>query len=525
MADYDAIVIGSGHNALATALYLARVGWRVLVVEQAREIGGAVRSAEVTLPGFTHDLFATNVGMFAASPVHRDFKPDFDRAGLKFLTNPYPYASAYSGGRALRVYADRERTEREIAAHSSEDLAGWRAIVGLFARTAPHVLPLFFTALPSGAALRQAARILSAGPGDALALWRILRATPRAFADRLFRTPESKGLLVPWAYHMDYGPDVAGGAVFAFVAGLSGHMRGLYVAEGGAGRIVQAMRTVLEISGGVVRTGAAATRIVVEQGRAIGVELAGGETVRARRAVIAGVSPHSLFGGLVREEHWPARFLRRASRYRYGPATFVVHLALDRKLEWRAAADLAEFNYVHLCATTDEIERTHADSLAGLLPARPLLVVSQTTPVDPSRAPPGRHIARIHVRTVPFAIKGDAAGTIAARDWPGAAEAYADRLLDLLAEHAPNVRQALLARHVVTPVEIARDNANLVAGDCVSGSHHLDQNYWRRPLRGWSRYAMPIRGLYMVGAATWPGGGVHGGSGYLLAQRLLARAA
>jgi phytoene dehydrogenase-like protein len=224
----------------------------------------------------------------------------------------------------------------------------------------------------------------------------------------------------------------------------------------------------------------------------------------------------------VADEHLPAKFRRRIGAFRYGPATFVVHLALDRKLEWRAAEDLSDFNYVHLCGLTEDVAATYADSVAGRLPARPVLVVSQTTAVDPTRAPPGKHVARIHVRTVPSVIAGDAAGTIAARDWAGAAEPFADRLLDLLSAQAPNLRQALLARHIVTPPDIEADNPNLVGGDCVSGSHHLDQNFLCRPVRGWSRYATPIRDLYMTGASTWPGGGVHGASGFLLARRLLA---
>ena len=520
MADFDAVIVGAGHNALVCALYLAKAGRRVLVLERAAEIGGALRSAELTLPGFIHDLYATNVGQFAVSPAYRDFAPEFAQAGLEFLSNPYPYATAFEGGKVLRVYKDPARTEREIAAHSVADAAAWCELVALFKRTAPYFLPLFFTALPSGAAALQAAKLIGASPRGAWELRRVLDDTPRAFVDRRFVTPEVKALLVPWAYHMDLGPDVRGGATFAFVAGLSGHLRGLSIAKGGAGAITAALRRIVLSLGGEIRTASEVTSIRVEQGRARGVVLASGEAIEAD-CVIAGVTPRRLFGGLVADEHLPAAFRRRIGAYRYGPSTFVIHLALDRRLEWRAAEDLAEFNYVHLCGLTEEVARTYADSLAGRLPERPVLVVSQTTPVDPSRAPPGKHVARIHVRTVPSTIAGDAAGTIRARNWAEAAEPYAERLLDLVAAEAPNLRQAILARRIVTPPEIEADNPNLVGGDCVSGSHHLDQNFMNRPVRGWSRYATPIRGLYMTGASTWPGGGVHGGSGYLLAQLLL----
>lgn len=520
MAAFDVVVVGAGHNALVCALYLAKAGRRVAVLERSAEIGGALRSAELTLPGFIHDLYATNVGQFAVSPAYRDFAAEFSAAGLEFLSSPHPYATAFEDGKAIRVYKDRARTEREIAAHSVDDAAAWRALVALFQRTAPHFLPLFFTPLPSMAAALHAARLLGSSPRSAWALRRVLRDTPRAFVDRRFVASETKALLIPWAYHMDFGPDVPGGATFAFVAGLSGHLRGLSVAKGGAGAITSALERIARSFGAVIRTSTEVKSIRIDRGRATGVTLADGETIDAD-CIVAGVTPKLLFGGLVADEHLPPAFRRRIGAYRYGPATFVVHLALDRPLEWRAADDLAQFNYVHLCGRTEDVARTYADSLAGLLPERPVLVVSQTSQVDPSRAPPGKHVARIHVRTVPSAIRGDAAGTIRARDWTEAAEPYAERLLDLVAAQAPNLRQAVLARRIVTPPEIEADNPNLVGGDCVSGSHHLDQNFTQRPLHGWSRYATPIRGLYMTGAATWPGGGVHGGSGYLAAQRLL----
>jgi phytoene dehydrogenase-like protein len=151
-----------------------------------------------------------------------------------------------------------------------------------------------------------------------------------------------------------------------------------------------------------------------------------------------------------------------------------------------------------------------------------MLVVSQTTQIDPSRAPAGKHVARIHARAFPAMIAGDAAGQIAERDWDAVKDRVADRLVDLLAEHAPNLKDVLLARHVVSPLDLERGNPNLIGGDCNGGSHHLDQHYFFRPLLGWSRYRTPIRQLYMVGASTWPGGGVNAASGYLLAKQLLS---
>ena len=167
----------------------------------------------------------------------------------------------------------------------------------------------------------------------------------------------------------------------------------------------------------------------------------------------------------------------RAARFRYGPGVFMVHLALSRHLDWKAADDLWRFNYVHLNGKADEIAATYAQGMQGLLPSRPMMVVGQPSHADPSRAPAGQAVIRLQVRAVPAAIAGDAGGSIRERDWATVKEAFADRVVAQLAEHAPGARQAILARHVMSPDDFERENPNLIGGDCVSGSHHLDQNY------------------------------------------------
>jgi phytoene dehydrogenase-like protein len=522
MADYDAIVIGAGNNALVCALYLARAGWRVLVLEQASDVGGAARSAEVTCPGFKHDLFATNFTSFTESPAYRDFKSELDTLDVRFLNNSFPYASAYSGGKVARIYCDPEMSEHEIARFSPRDLAGWRAAVSFFKRTAPTFLPLHTTTLPSVAMFRRLARIATGRPADTLALCRLLLESPRQFVDHHFHSPEVKGLFTPWAFHLDYGPDVRGGATFSFVSAISAYLHGIKVVRGGASCLFTTVRALIEKYGGEVLVNSKVAGIEISDNRAVGVRLERGDVITAGKAVIANVAPRWLFGTLVASDTLPSGFYRRISRFRHGVGTFVVHLALSQELQWNAADDLSGFNYVHLYGSTEEIDNTYTQALAGYLPSRPMLVVSQTTQVDPSRAPSGKHVARIHARAFPMEIRDDAAGTIRGREWDAIKESMADRLVEMLAEHAPNVHSALLARHCVSPLDLQRSNPNLINGDCNGGSHHLDQYYFARPVPGWTRYSTPIRSLHMIGASQWPGSGVNGSSGYLLAQQLLA---
>jgi phytoene dehydrogenase-like protein len=352
----------------------------------------------------------------------------------------------------------------------------------------------------------------------------VIFGSPRQLVDRFFRTDEAKGVLLPWAFHLDFGPDVRGGAAFAFLAAASAHLNGLAVAQGGAGAIATTLRRLIEDRGGIFCTRTEVTEVLVEGGRAVGVRTAGGDILTAARAVIANLTPRLLFGRLLPARWVPARVRTRALEFRYGPGVFMVHLALSRHLAWKAGEDLHRFMYVHLNGKADEIAATYAQCMSGLLPTRPVIVVSQPTYADPSRAPTGSAVMRLQVRAVPALIAGDAAASIRARDWVGAKEAFADRVVAQLEELAPAVRHAILARHVMSPDDFERENPNLIGGDCVSGSHHLDQNYLARPFPGCTRYRTPVERLFIVGASTWPGGGVNATSGYLAAADLLRHA-
>jgi phytoene dehydrogenase-like protein len=521
MADYDAIIVGAGNNGIACALYLARAGWRVLVLERASDVGGAARSGEVTLPGFQHDLFATNFTSFTASPVYADFNDELTKAGVRFLYSNFPFASTFDDAKSARVYRDEQMTESELARFSKQDLVAWRELVRLFRKSASHFLPLHVTRMPSVAMLRHLSRVARGPLSDAYSLGQLVLQSSQAFVDQRFVSPEVKGLFTPWAFHLDYGPDVRGGAMFCFMAALSAHLRGLNVVEGGASRLMNALRILIEKHGGQVMTDTEVESIETRSGRAVGVRI-NGTSVSVGKAVIANVTPRRLFGGLLPADQLPSRFYGRISKFRYAVGTFVLHLALSEKLRWKAADDLSDFSYVHVEGSPAAIRAAYTQALSGYLPARPMLVVSQPSSADPSRSPPGKYIARIHARAFPTEVRGDAAGTIKSTDWDEMKDMVAERLVDILAEHAPNVRSAILSQYAVSPADLERENPNLINGDCNGGSHHLSQNYFLRPAFGWTNYETPVRQLYMIGASQWPGSGVNAASGYLLAQRLLA---
>jgi phytoene dehydrogenase-like protein len=200
----------------------------------------------------------------------------------------------------------------------------------------------------------------------------------------------------------------------------------------------------------------------------------------------------------------------------------MVHLSLDGPVDWAAHPDLRDFAYVHVAPYVDDLARTYQQSLAGRLPDHPMLVVGQTSRVDPSRTPDTREILWIQVRSVPSVIKGDSRDQITDVCWEHAKESMADRVIANLETYAPGLGALVRARTVLSPDDLEAQNPNLVGGDALAGSHHVAQNFMFRPWLGASRYRTGVPGLHLVGASTWPGGGVNAMSGYLLAQQLRA---
>ena len=518
----DAVVIGAGHNALVAAARLAREGWSVVVLEANDAVGGCVRSGEATVPGVVHDLYSTNHNLFRQSPAYAAWKDDLERHGLRFAHSERPFCNVFPDGRALRVWADADRTEAELRAHSAADADGFRRLGERFEDFQKLFLPLYGTALPSaGAAAALARGTAAVGPGTATETAQLALASTRELGESFFETPEARALLATWGLHMDYGPDVSGGAVFPLLETFSNIQEGMVVAEGGASRLAEALVGILEEAGGTVRTGTRATRIVVEDDRAVGVETEGGETFRAEKAVLAGLTPAVLYGRLLDGTPLPAPFRRKVERYQYGPATMMLHLALDGPAPWAAGEDVAGFAYVHIAPYVESLARTYRQSRDGLLPDSPLLIVGQTTAVDPTRAPEGTSVLWVQVRTLPREITGDAAGQITARTWDEAAAPFAERVLDKLERYAPGVRDQIIGQKVLSPADLEAQNACLVGGDSLGGSLHLRQNFLFRPFPGWSRYETPVRDLWACGASTWPGPGNNGTSGWLAAGRML----
>jgi phytoene dehydrogenase-like protein len=475
---------------------LASKGWKVAVVEGAPEPGGSVKTREVTLPGFRHDLFATNLSLFAGSPFFAAYKDKLIAHGLALVTAEDCFASAFADDTWLGVSKDAAATAKRIAQVSPRDAERWRAMLAEFASDAPHLFALLGVPMPSWAAARVVWNMYRARGiswiGDLL---RMLLSSPREFLDAQFDSEKLKAMMAVWGMHLDFAPDVRGGALYPFLQCMQIQSTGLSFGKGGAATLIAALTGLFAEAGGELRLSSPVSEIVIER-RAAVAAVSAGARFDARSAVIANVTPAVLF-----------RLTKQtlSSRpYRYGPGTMMIHLALSDLPDWRARP-ARDYAYVHITPSLAAMSAAYDDALRGVAPREPVLIVAQPTVVDPTRAPAGRHILSIQVRPLPAVVEK---------------ERYADHVIDIVERYAPGLRRKILGRHVIAPVDLEHSNPNLVGGDSLGGSHHLGQQFIFRPFLGWSRYRTPINGLFVCGASTWPGAGVGAGSGWLLGQML-----
>lgn len=514
----DIVFIGAGINALSAAYLLGKAGWRVLVIDRNAEPGGAVRTMALTLPGFRHDIGAMNLTVFANSRFYQDHQEALAAKGVEFVVADRTYGSFARDGRFLGMSTNHEANLQAIAAFSEADVGAWKKWHADFDRCASVLFRIFGS--PSAPA-DPLAYVFGQGVDVPEAirptLWGILVDSLRRHLTTRFESETVQALVAAWGMHLDYAPDVTGGCWMPFLETNADERAGISLVKGGSGKVATALSDLVREVGGDVQTGQTVERILFEDGRAVGVALVGGQMIRSSRAVVASVTPTALLK--LAHGHLSKTILRQAQAWKYGPGTMVTHLALSDLPRWQAGTAVESF-YIHIAPSLDDLAAAYQEGMAGLLSANPFCVVAQPTVFDPSRAPKGKHVLWVMVRAVPAVIRGDAMGQIQGTAWThDVKEAFADRVLERIERYAPGLRRQILAKVIHAPTDLEALNPNLVGGDLNAGSMHLAQFYGQRPFDNGSR--MPMPGLYMCGASTWPGGGANTGSGVLLAQQLL----
>jgi phytoene dehydrogenase-like protein len=523
--DADAIVVGSGINGLVAAAELAQAGWSVILLERNAEIGGFIATEERTLPGYLHDTFSSWHPLFVSGPAYAALGELLHRHGLEYRnTDAWVSASVADDGRATLAHRDPERTAADFA--YAKDRSAYLAMLQRLGENMASIGGLLGSEVRSLALLRHMIGLVRNG-GLRRAEWWLRAAitSGRAYLRRDFRGHEVDHLYAPWLLHAGLSPDHAGGGLMTpLFAGIL-HGFGLPVVAGGAGRFVTAFRSLLASLGVRVETDCEVDRILVEQGRAVGVE-AVGSTVRARRAILASVTPTALYNQLLPEGAVEPAVRAESTSFRHGRAALQIHVALSEPLNWRDSR-LAEIPLIHLSDGSASTGIACAEAEAGLLPRCPTVVVGQQYLLDPTRVPAGAAALWLQLQEVPSALRGDAAEELAtAHGWTKAlGEGYANRVLDRVARHAPDLRSKIRGLDILTPTDLCTRNPNAVNGDPYGGSAELDQGFLWRPLASSGRHATSIDRLWHIGASTHPGAGLAGASGHLVASTLIRRRA
>jgi phytoene dehydrogenase-like protein len=519
----DVIVVGSGHNGLVAAAYLARAGLSVEVLERNPVAGGAVASEELTEPGFVHDTFSSWHPLFKLSAAYAELGPELAEHGLRYCETPEETTANVRGDGSLGIaYRDPVKTAESF---EPQDRAIYLAEMEGFGATIETVGQLLGAELYSGAAAKLALRLgRKLGRRDGLRFISDVLSSARAWFQTRFAGRAVADLYAPWSLHTGIPPDAAGSGFQVLAIAGSLHAVGLPVVSGGAGNFVRAFERLIAGHGGQVSTGVAVERILTRGGAATGV-VAGGRELMARRAVVANTTPTQLYGQLLSGQAAPAAAVHEAQRFRYSPrAGMQIHLSLREPLRWRDRR-LDRVPIVHLSDGLESVALACAQAAAGLLPAAPTVVVGQPSAVDSTRAPEGAGVLWIQLQQVPYAPTGDSAGEIDTGDagWTNALEsAYTERVLACLEPHVENWPQARGTTVALSPVELERRNPNLVRGDIYAGDCELGQSYLWRPLPGFGAHLTPVARLYQCGASTYPGPGLNAASGRIVAQRILA---
>jgi phytoene dehydrogenase-like protein len=522
---YDAIIVGAGHNGLVTAGYLARAGLRVLVLERRHLVGGACVTEE-TFPGFK-----VSTAAYVNSLFHKAIVRDLKLAGYGYqvLAREPSSFTPFPDGRSLLMGPDADLTRKEIAKFSVRDAERYPRYEAMLERVADVIEPTLTMSPPdllkprlrdlrSLFSLGRSFRRLGPGAGEAV---EILTGAARTILDRWFESEELKATLATDAIiGAMASPSMPGTAyvLFHHVMGETDGKRGVWgYVRGGMGGLTQALAAAACDMGATIRCEAEVARILVRDGAAVGVALAGGDEYHAP-IVASNADARVTFLRLLDARALPGDFVAAVERIGYESASLKINVALAEVPSFLALPGPGpgpqHRGTIHICPDQDYIERAFDDAKYGRPSARPVLECTIPSVVDSTVAPAGRHLMSMFVQYAPYTLREGS--------WDDQREAFADRCFDLLEEYAPNFKRSVLARQVLTPLDLERV-FNLTGGNIFQGAMTPSQLFAFRPVPGHARYRTPIRGLYLCGAAAHPGGGVMGTPGLNAAREILGR--
>ncbi|HEV7308101.1 NAD(P)/FAD-dependent oxidoreductase [Ensifer sp.] len=522
MKKYDVVMIGGGHNGLVAACYLQRAGLNVVVLEKNDWVGGAATSRELT-PGFLYSNCSYVCSLFRPE-IMRDL--ELPKHGLQVIS--------YEGGAVmtrdgdyLASYRDHESHRREFARYSKRDAEAYeryardvtrqcRFIQPLLMRTAPD--PFSFKPRDISELIYLARKFGEFSAAEMAATLRFWTMSISDFLDEYFETDVIKAYLaLSGIIGTALGPMSPGTAyvlLHHYMGEVDGSVGAWGYARGGMGAVTKALASSFQASGGTIRTGADVAKVLTRGGRACGAVLADGEEVHGR-LVVSNADVKRTFLKLVDEDALPERFVHRVKHFKMRGSSGKLNIALDSLPEFPAlpAGSSCIRGDLHFTDSVERMERAYDDWKAGRWSADPFVDMMIPTTLDPTMAPPGKHFVSCFVQYCPPKVEG--------RDWTDAdRDAFAETVIKQISDYSPGFRERILHMEVRTPREIEQE-VGLTEGNIFQGELTFDQLLFNRPVPGYAQYRSPVRGLYICGSSTHPGGGVMGAPGRNAAAEIL----
>ena len=519
---YDAIIIGGGHNGLVAAALLAQSGKRVLVLERRIRLGGAAATEEI-FPGFKFNTGACDAGLLRPEIVQA---LELERHGLRLMKSHAAVFAPQPKGDALMLWREPSRNPAEIARFSTSDSEKYpafmrlvhklsQALHGMMLMTPPSLAQTNYEELLAWA--RAGLKIKGLGKREMMEFLRVLPMPVAEFLEEWFDHPGLQAALgAPGVTGSMQGP-LAAGTAFMMLYHLLGEHNGGFRASsfvrGGMGELCRALASAAEEHGAEIRTAAEVDRILQRDDRVAGVVLKNGEEISGR-AVISNADPRRTFFDLLGAPNLGVQFVRRVRNIRYRGATAKVNLALHGLPQFKGmtAGEAQLSGHILICPSLSYLERAYDEAKYGWYSTHPYLDIVIPTLLDAALAPAGQHVLSITMQYAPYLLKQS--------NWDEQRERFGDHLVDALSEYAPNLKDLILHRQVLTPLDWEREYF-LTEGGEFHGQMGLDQLLFMRPVPGFGQYRTPIEGLYLCGAGTHPGGGVTGAPGHNAAREVI----